>query len=268
MKLKLLAAVASVAFVATSAAYAQDNANRDKHPEPQRNELRAPAAAPQPAPRAAQVEQRREEPKAGQMETRQPGAAPRNAQVEPRREEPKAGEPANAPRNAQMEKRREEPKTGQMETRQPGAAPRNAQTEPRREEPKTGQMEKKTGQMENKQPGATPRAAETERREQPGQGAAGARTAQHQGAPRVQGEVNMSTEHATRVGEILREHGRPERVDVNVRVGERIPGNIEVAAAAAGSGLDRARLSAAMIISSTLTTRSSSSRRSRMRSSA
>ena len=98
--------------------------------------------------------------------------------------------PANAPRNAQGEMRREEPRTGQTETRQPGAAPRNAE------------MERRNG--------------------------VNGRTAQHEGAPRVQGHVNMSAEHATRVGEVLRERGGAERVNFNVRVGERVPENIEI----------------------------------------
>jgi hypothetical protein len=198
MKRKLLAAVASVALIASGVAYAQDNANKDRHPEqPQRTEAPAAAQRNEAAPRAAQAEPRREEPR--QTETRQPAAAPRNAQNEMRKEEPKTGQNEmrkDEPKAGQM--RREEPKTGQTETRQPGATPRNAQGEMRREELRTG-----PGQM-------------------------GAHTAQRQGAPRVEGRVNISTEHATRVGEVLRERGGAERVNFNVRVGERVPENIEI----------------------------------------
>ena len=104
--------------------------------------------------------------------------------------------------------RREEPRTGQTETRQPGATPRNAQGEMRRDETRTGQ------------------------------GQTGADSAQRQGEPRVEGRVNISAEHATRVGEVLRERGGAERVNVNVRVGERMPDQYRGPPAAAGG--DRA----------------------------
>ena len=199
MKLKLLATVASVAFISTGVAYAQDNpAHKDQRPAQESAQPRAPAAAPrnQAAPRAA-------------------------AQAEPRKDELKAGEGKTAePRAAKTEARKDEMKSGEGKT----AEPRAAKTEARKDELKAG--EDKT---------AEPRAAKTEaRKDEMNGGEKGAkadeRTAQHQrrGAPSVQGKVNISSEHATRVSEVLRQHSRPERVNAGIRVGERIPTNIEV----------------------------------------
>jgi hypothetical protein len=217
MNIKLLTAVASVAFISTGVAFAQENPNqKQQRPVQERAEPRAPAAAPrnEAAPRAAQMEQRREEPKAGATEMRKPAAA----ETAPRRQEMKAGETETrqpgTPRAAQTEQRREQPKRGEAETRQPNAAPRAAQTEQHRDQMRNGAAE--TGKRMD-----TQRATDAERK-------GGATTAQHQerGAPRVEGKANISTEHATRIAQVLREQSQPERVNVNIRVGERIPADV------------------------------------------
>ena len=56
----------------------------------------------------------------------------------------------------------------------------------------------------------------------------GVRTADQHGPAQVRGNVHMSSEHATRVGESLRRDMRPERVGIHVRVGERVPERIRI----------------------------------------
>ncbi len=193
MKLKLLAAAASVAFISTGVAFAQDNpARKDERPAQERAEPRAPAAAPRAAeprkemaPRAAQAEPRKE-------------AAPRAAQAEPRKE--------MAPRHDQM-------KNGAADTREKMAAPKAADTREKMAAPKAADTEQKMA----------PKAADSDQK--------GAnKTAEHQdrGAPRVQGKANISAEHAARIGEVLHGQSQPVRVNVNIRVGERIPETVVV----------------------------------------
>lgn len=230
MKLKLLAAVAYVAFISTGvAAMAQDAPKHDQErPAAERAEPRAPAAAPknEGAPRAAQMERRDNADTAG----RPANEPPRAAQTE-RKEQP--GEAMNpAPKAAQSEERKEQPKAAQSQERK--EAPRAAQSEPRKDAGKAAEMERKGEPRagEAKPESRPPRAADAqgERDRKPGAEERDRNTnrAAERGAPKVMGNVKISNEHATRVSEALRRDARPERVDIDVRVGVRVPETVVV----------------------------------------
>ena len=196
MKNKFLAAVATFAFVATGvAAQAQDSPKEKERPAAAE---KAPPKATE-APKAAQVE--RQEPKGQEHvkgQTPPAGEAPKAAQSE-RKEAPKA---------AQTQPEKEAPKAAQSQERKdpmkPGAQkPDNRTAEPAGQRPAT-----QTGAKEGEK--AAPRnAARTDR-------------------VRVMGKVKMSNEHAARVGETLRRDARPVRAGVDIRVGVRVPSEIEV----------------------------------------
>ena len=237
MKTKLLAAVASIAFIAAGvAAQAQENPKHDQHPAATRAEPRAGAAEAQHRDemKGAQMErrdetkgaetQRRDETKGAQMERRDES---KGAQTQ-RRDETKG---------AQME-RRDESKGAQTQRRDEmkGAAERSRAAQA--EQQKSGEMNKRNEAMkpgangqENRRT-AEPAKGERAPAERTGENQAdhnGQRTAEHPaGAPRVTGDIKMSTEHATRVSEFLRRGARPENVNIAIRVGARVPENVVV----------------------------------------
>ena len=208
MKNKLLAAAASVAFIATGvAAMAQEAQKHDQRP----------AAAEQKAGGAMH-----EQGAQAQMERReQPGAeaAKPDARAEGQPNEMK-GQGAERPRAAEAQDKDRKTEPGQNRA----AEETRPQTPPAR-----------TGANEMERNGAKTGTAETERRNE---GAAAnerdrnaPRTAE-QNAPRgpaqVRGNVHMSSEHASRVSETLRRDMRPERVNVDVRVGTRVPETVTI----------------------------------------
>jgi len=116
-------------------------------------------------------------------------------------------------------------------------------------ENKTGAAENKTGAAENKTGAAENKTGAAERdRNAPRTGANetnranertganetnrnGARTAEQNGQhgqAQVRGNVHMSSEHATRVSETLRRDMQPEHVNVDIRVGERLPSSVQI----------------------------------------
>jgi hypothetical protein len=229
MKSKFLAAAASVAFIAAGvAAQAQ---------EPQKHDQGAAKA---------QAEQRHEEMKGGEMKGAQ-GANPA-ARAEGERNETKGGQGAERPRAAEAAGQEKRAEQGQNEQRQGAEGKRAAEpngekspaartgaNEQERNGARTGANEEKrnerTGANEQERNGARTGANDEKRNERTGaneQERNGARTAEGHGPARVEGNVKMSTEHATRVSESLRRDGRRENVNVNVRVGERLPESVVV----------------------------------------
>lgn len=207
MKNKFLAAVATFAFVATGvAAQAQDSPK----------EKERPAAAEKAQPKAPEA------PKAAQMERQEPkGQEHMKGQTPP---------PGETPKAAQSD-RKEAPKAAQTERKE---APKAAQTQPEKEAPKAAQSQERKDPMK---PGAQKpdnRTAEpagqrpaTQTGAKEGEKAA-PRTAAHPDRVRVMGKVKMSNEHAVQVRETLHRDARPARAGIDIRVGVRVPSEIEV----------------------------------------
>lgn len=214
MKNKLLAAVASFAFVATGvAAMAQDNPKDKERPAAERMEPKAPAAAPkaEAAPKAAQME--RQEPKGQEHMKGQPpmkGEAPKAAETE-RKEAPKAAQTERKEMKGGAEPGKEAPKAAQTQERKDGMksnaqTPENRTAEPAQQRPAT-----RTGAKDVD--GKSPRTAERP---------------EGRGQVKAMGKVKMSNEHAVKVGEALRRDARPQRVDIDIRVGVRVPEQVEI----------------------------------------
>ena len=219
MKSKLLAAVASLAFVAAGvAAQAQENPKHDQRPAAERSQ-------PATAPKGAEM-QRKEAPKAAEEQRKE---GPKTAE-EQRKEAPKAAE----------EQRKEGPKAAEMQRKEG----QKAAEEQRKEAPKAAE-EQKTREMDNRNEAQRPAAKgeENRRMAEPAKGErapaerTGANEREHNaqrtaerpaGQPRVVGDVKMSTEHATRVSEFLRRGARPENVNIAIRVGVRVPEDVVV----------------------------------------
>jgi hypothetical protein len=197
MKLNLLAAVASVALMSSGVvAQAQENPKHDQQSTTERA---------QPTPRAG-GEQR-----GNAMKSEAPRSAQSDRQQEPKGEAPKA---------AQTQNQRQEPsKAADTERKE---TPRAAQSQ-RNETPRAAERNQMQRQDEARPEGATPRRAETRDQNNMRTGAGENRTQHAQGQARFTGNAKMSNEHAERVGAELRRTAQPERVNVNVRVGERIP---------------------------------------------
>ena len=202
MKYTWLAAAASVAFIASGVvAQAQDNPSRDEKPGAERSETR-PAAAPRAAaPKAerrdtAQTEERKDE---------------RAAPKEERRSEPmKPGAEPKADERAKKAEEGERTRTGAAEDRKrTGAAEDRTRTGATEDRTRTGAAEDRT-----------PTGAAEDR----------SRTgaAEGHGEPRVMGKVQTSTEHATRVSEILMRNSQSENVDVDINVGVRVPDSVTI----------------------------------------
>jgi hypothetical protein len=140
---------------------------------------------------------------------------------------------------------RVEPKApaGQMERRQntmkseaPAAkeAPRAAEGE-RKEAPKAAEGERKdapkAAEGERKEPMRPAANEQRQPNERTGANDQDRNAAQHregQGAARVTGNIKMSSEHATRVSEILGRNSRTTDVNVNIQVGGRVPEGVEI----------------------------------------
>jgi hypothetical protein len=233
MKFKLLAAVASVALMSAGVtAYAQDNPKNDERPAAQHAQPKA-EAAPRAggamkgeamkgeAPKSAAGE---EAPKAAETQHKE---APKAAETQ-RKESPKAAETQHkeAPKAAQTE-RKDAPKAAETQHKESSKA---AQTQ-RKESPKAAETQHNQMQRQGEaRPDAKAQNRSARSEENMKQGAADKRNeAQRSGGPaRVTGKVKMSSEHAQRVGEALRREARPERVNVNIRIGERIPESVMV----------------------------------------
>ena len=203
MKSRFLAAAASIAFIAAGVAVqAQEPPKHEERPAAERTVPNAGATHEQAAPRAAQAEPRRDEVK---------GANPA-ARPEGERNEPKAGQGAERPRAAEAPGQERKAAEGQNEQRPAAEGKRTA--EPNGEKSPAA----RTGA--NEQERNAPRTGANE------QDHNAPRTAEHnegRGPARVQGNVKMSTEHATRVSQSLLRDGHREHSNIKVRVGERVP---------------------------------------------
>jgi hypothetical protein len=202
MKMKLLAAVASIALVSTGVAtYAQDT-QRQEQPKTERMQQK-----PEAAPMNGQGQMNRQGQNAAQTDRRETPqqATPQQSEARP---------VTAAPRQADTrEQNRAAPMNGQ--------APKAAQTE-RREAPRQGEARPET---------KAPRQADTreENRANGGNDRNKRQDAQRADRPaRVTGNVRISNEHAERVGETLRRVGQPERVNFDVRVGVRVPETVSI----------------------------------------
>jgi hypothetical protein len=250
MKLKLLAAVASIAFVATGVSYAQENTKHEQRAEPKAGG----AIHEQGAPKAAQSEPRKEQMKGANPAARAEGE--RN-EMKGGAERPRAAEAPGQERKANQQGQNERPGAeGQKHTAQPhgaqspaartGAneqeknAPKTGANEQERNAPRTGANEQdknapKTGAKEQDR-NAPRTGAKEQDRNAPRTGANeqernSGRTAGHnegRGQARVQGNVKMSSEHANRVSETLMRQGRRESVHIDVRVGARVPETVQL----------------------------------------
>lgn len=230
IRTKLLAAAASVAFIASGVAAGAQDAEKHAPAAAERAEPRAGAAMhEQGAPPAVRAEGPQNEMKGSER----PRAAEAPAQ-EHKSGENRAAEQGQTPAaRTGANERPAAAKTGAAENENRAAdqnrtgaaerdrnAPRTGANEVNRPKERMGATESKT---ESNRPDERTGAAEPNR--------TGARTAdqtgQH-GPAQVRGNVHMSSEHATRVGESLRRDMRPERVGIDVRVGERVPERIRI----------------------------------------
>ncbi len=229
MKHKLLAAVATFAFVATGvAAQAQDNPKDKERPAAaEKMEHKAPEA-----PKAAQME--RQEPKGQEHmkgQANAPAEAPMAAQSE-RKEAPKAAETERkeGPKAAQTE-RKEAPKAAETERKE---GPKAAQGQPQKEAPKAAQEQERKEMMKPGAQKSDNRAAEGAQQRPATQTGAkegeknAPRTAQDPNRVRVMGKVKISNEHAVRVGESLHRDARPVNAGIDIRVGVRVPETVEI----------------------------------------
>lgn len=227
MKLKLLAAVASVALMSAGlAAQAQDSQKHDQQPASERTQHMGGAA-----PRAGEA-MKNEAPRSA--ETNRQGAS-KSAQ-----EAPKAGEPQhNEGQKAAETQRTEAPKAAETQHKegskaaetQRNEAPKAAETQ-HKEGPKSAETQHNEMQRQGEaRPGANePRRAEARDQKNTNPAAGGERreAQRGKGPARVTGKVKMSNEHAERLSETLRRDARPERVNVDVRVGARVPETVVV----------------------------------------
>ncbi len=230
MKYSLLITVAAAALVTSGiATQAQENPRHEEKPGAARTEARpaeAPKAESREMPRAAQMNERKEEgaaPNAASKETKEK-ELPRAAQSEqpkkpgtenetPKRmAEPSRQEKSSNDRAAQSNEER----TGQRSAERPAERP----------SPRTGaaderqQQGERTGAAEQRN---SPRAGADEGRNKERAGAAEGR-----GQPKVAGKVQTSQEHATRMTELLMRNSRSEKVDIDINVGVRVPDSITI----------------------------------------
>lgn len=220
MKLTLLAAVASAAIISSGVvSHAQENPKHDQRPAAEHaepNGARAGGAMNCEAPKAAEM---------------QHNGAPKAAEAQ-HNEAPRAAEAQHngAPKAAEAQHREEA---------QHNEAPRAAEAQ-HKEGSKAAEAQHEAGsKAAEAQHKEGSKAAEAQHDHMQRQGEANApRHAeaggkQHEaqrgeGPARITGKVKMSDEHARRVDEVLRREGRPEHVDVSVRVGERIPQTVTI----------------------------------------
>ena len=195
MKLQLLAAVASVALISAGvAAQAQDNPKHDQRPAAEQQGGAVPPAGgamKNEAPKAAET-QHKEAPKAAEMQHKEGSKAAETQHKEaPKAAETqhKEGSKAAESQHNQMER--------QGEARDKANSARHAD-------------ERDEKGMKS---GASGKQNEAQRANRPA---------------RVTGKVKISHEHVQRVSETLRRDSRPEHVDINVRIGERIPQTVVV----------------------------------------
>jgi len=233
MKLKFLAAAASIAFIAAGvASQAQEQPKREEHPAAQRAEPKAGGAVgthEQSEPKAAQAEPRRDEMKGGAQgenpaartegERNETKGAERPRAAEAPGKERKAAQGDNAQRTGVEGKRTAEPNGEKTPAERTGA------TEQKSNE-RTGANEQKGAERTgaNEQKGAERTGAN----EQDRNGAKSAERNENHGQARVKGNVKMSSEHATRVIDSLRREGNRENARIDVRVGARVPESIVV----------------------------------------
>ena len=208
MKSKFLAAAASIAFIASGVvAHGQEAQKHEERPAAERAAPNAGATHEQAVPRAAQAEPRRDETK---------GANPA-ARAEGERAEPKAAERPRAAEAPGQERKAEEkrPAAEGKRTAEPNGekspAARTGANEQERNAPRTGAKEEDRN--------APRTGANEQQRDAPG----AAERKEARGPARVEGNVKMSTEHATRVSQSLLREGHREHSNVRVRVGERVP---------------------------------------------
>jgi hypothetical protein len=221
MKFNLLAAVASVALMSAGVvAQAQDNPKNEQRPATQQAQPRAEAA-----PRAGEAM------KGGAMKGEaMKGEAPKSAagQEAPNKDSPKAAQTQRqeTPKAAQAQ-HKETPKAAETQNK---TSPKAAETQ-RKESPKAAERQHNQMQRQGEaRPNANApnRAARNQQNMKAGAAANRQNQAQTGGPARVTGRVKMSNEHAMRVGQTLRRYARPENVNVNVEVGERIPASVTI----------------------------------------
>jgi len=217
MKLQLLAAVASVALISAGvAAQAQDNPKHDQRPAAEQQGGAAPSAGgamKNEAPKAAET-QHKEAPKAAEMQHKEGSKAAETQH----QEAPKAAETQHKEGSKAAEtQHKEAPKAAETQHKEGSKAA----------ESQHNQMERQ-GEARDK----ANSARHADERDEKGMksGASGKQNeAQRANRPaRVTGKVKISHEHVQRVSETLRRDSRPEHVDINVRIGERIPQTVVV----------------------------------------
>jgi hypothetical protein len=182
-------------------------AERSRAAEAPGQERKATQQGQAETPKANQQGQMEPKGAEGQKHTAQPGnaqsPAARTGANEPEKNAPKTGanEPEkNAPKTGANERDKNAPRTGANE--QDKNAPRTGAAEQDKNAPRTGANER---DRNNTRTGANER-----------------------GQPRVQGNIRMSQEHATRVSQTLIREGHRAHVGIDIRVGVRVPTSVEV----------------------------------------
>jgi hypothetical protein len=213
MRLGLLATAASLAFISAGVlAQAQDTKGHEERPAAARSE----GVAAQPGKASAQSDERMK------GDAGEPGK--RAAQSEERPKED-AGQPAK--RAAQSEERSKE------DAGQPGK--RAAQSEPRENGAKPSEPMKKNAERnsearkdaQNPAERSDQRSAERPKERSDARVGSKDERGEH-GQPHVVGNVRTSNEHASRATDILMRSGRHENVNIDVRVGTRIPESVTI----------------------------------------
>jgi hypothetical protein len=215
MKKTLILSVAVIGLSAGGFAWAQEDLNQQKphgaeRVEPQKG-VETPRKTNNEAAPGARLENNGEAPRKAQNEAEPKREAPRTGQAtqpEMRKKEPKTGEAA------EPATRKSEPKTG--EASEPALRKNESRTG--QAEPENRNAETRTGESahpENR-PKATAEAPEPNR--------ARTRTAN----VRVNGDLHVSEENASRISETLLSRSQNEKIDINVNVGERLPDSVNV----------------------------------------
>ncbi len=202
MKHTLLAGAASLALIVSFApAMAQTAQTQD---EKQKTEQAAPRATTMPkaqqgeAPRSAQ-----EAPKSAQTDERQTTNGEVEKGVKRETSTPRqAAEPSRTPETNQR---------AQTEQRNDQRADEQKNDQRTDEQKNDQRAEQSTDTRKDNEQRNTIRTGESER-----------------GEPHIIGNVRTSTEHATRVTEILRTTARSERVNIAINVGVRVPAEVAI----------------------------------------
>lgn len=250
MKHSLLTVVASSALLVSGAlAQAQENSQHEAQPGAAKSEARPVEATgvgsregfkgePREGAHAAQMNERNDEgaaarPRAAQGETR--GAEPTNAKAENNAPKETSGTKSAQERGQIERTQNKAERQEQRSTEKSGLrSSAHAGTQGQEERTKTGASEERnstrSGPTEERS-AARKGSTEEQNPTRTGSTEGGGNTAgaaKDRGQVRVLGKVPSSSEHATRVSDMLMRTGRRENVDVDVRVGLRIPDSVTI----------------------------------------